>query len=100
MLRELTAMDDLTIPLGQNRKARPPRAWVDLLLRVAVIVLCLPPALFAGWVLFSEDRSGGEPIGVSQIRLRTETAGTKTQTPMPKTIPASSSIVAQQPLVP
>ena len=87
-------MYDLTIPLGQNRKEKPLRDWVDPLLRLAVIVLCLPPAFFVAWLLLAEDRSGGEPIAASQVTLATETAGTKTQTPVPKTP------VVQQPRTP
>ena len=97
MLREISAMDYLTIPLGQNRKQRPP-ICVGLLLRLGLIVLCLPLSIFALWVLFAEDRLGGEPITVSQIKLGTETVATTSQTPVPETIPSSSPAVAQEPM--
>jgi hypothetical protein len=90
-------MDDLTIPLGQNRKEEPDRDWAGPLLRLAVILLCLPPASFIGWLLFAEDRSGGEPIAASQVMLATETAGTQTQATAPKIASGSSRAIAQQP---
>ena len=86
-------MDELTAPLGQNRKEKPHRDWAAPLLRLAVTVLCLPPACFVAWLLFAEDRSGGEPFAASQVTFATEAAGAKTQTPGPK-------IVAQQPRTP
>jgi hypothetical protein len=93
-------MDDLTIPLGQNRKAEPQRDWAGPLLRLAVILLCLPPASFVGRLLFAEDRSGGEPIAASQVTLATETAGTQTQATVPALVPGSSRAAAEQPRPP
>ena len=87
-------MDELTAPLGQNRKEKPDPDWAGPLLRLAVTVLCLPPACFVAWLLFAEDQSGGEPFAASQVTFATEAAGAKTQTPIPKTP------VVQQPRTP
>jgi hypothetical protein len=87
-------MDELTAPLGQNRKQKPHRGWAGPLLAwPSPFYACRPP-VFVAWLLFAEDRSGGEPFAASQVTLATETADTKTQTPVPKTP------VVQQPRTP
>jgi uncharacterized protein len=88
-------MDDLTRPLGQTRAREPARKAPGLLVPLIVGILSLPLAIFAGWAMFVEDRLGGEPVVVGEIRAGATAAGADKQTPVVKVISLPSSVAPQ-----
>jgi polysaccharide deacetylase 2 family uncharacterized protein YibQ len=81
--------DDLTAPLGQERKQRWAPAIPVAALWAAAGLLGGFAALFLGWAIFADAPFGGEPMAVVRADLRADRAG-----PEPK--PADDSRRAVQ----
>jgi polysaccharide deacetylase 2 family uncharacterized protein YibQ len=65
------AADDLSAPLGQDRRPKQRRALPIAIPRLAVGVLSLFVILIAGWAVIVDDPFGGEPIAVVRTDLGT-----------------------------
>jgi polysaccharide deacetylase 2 family uncharacterized protein YibQ len=90
------ATDDLSTPLGQNKKTKKPRVALPAAVPQGIAAgLGLFGLVFAGWALMADDPFGGEPIAVVAANLRADnsakTAEEGTPRPAGPTEPGSAA---------
>jgi hypothetical protein len=57
--------DDLSAPLGQDRRSQRRRAFPISVSQAVVAALGLLALIFAAWVLIADDPFGGEPLAIA-----------------------------------
>jgi uncharacterized protein len=63
--------DDLSAPLGQDRRSKRRRAFPLSVLQTVVAALGLLALIFAAWALIADDPFGGEPVATAPALLAT-----------------------------
>ena len=78
--------DDLSAPLGQDKRPRPRRNGLSLLQLLAAAMGALA-ITFIGWAMLVEDPLGGEPVAIAPVDLAAVSNG-KPQKPQQGTGPS------------
>ena len=67
--------DELSAPLGQERRSKRQRAFPISASQTLVAALGLLALIFAAWALIADDPFGGEPVAVAPASLPATASG-------------------------